>query len=232
MRTLVIIPAYNEEKSVGRAAAVLRDACPGCDVLIVNDGSADATLARAQESGARVLSLLHNLGVGGAMQTGFRYALKKGYDAAVQFDGDNQHPAQSIPELLRALEQTKADIIIGSRFLSGQGYQAGGFRRPAIRLLSRLLSGLTRCRVTDPTSGFRACGLRALGLFAENYPQRYPEPESLLLATVHGLTFAEIPVVMNSRYEGESSLAGLTGLHYMFTVLMNLLFRKMKNKGA
>ncbi|MFH0921522.1 MAG: glycosyltransferase family 2 protein [Fibrobacterota bacterium] len=231
MKTLIIIPAYNEGRSIRQAADRLAESCPSCDVLIVNDGSVDDTKARARESHARVLSLCHNLGVGGAVQTGFRYALKKGYDAAVQFDGDNQHPAQSIPALLEILSHEKADIVIGSRFLSREGFQAETLRRPAIRFLSGLLTVLTGACVTDATSGFRAFGPRALRLFATHYPTRYPEPEALLIASKNGLRILEVPVAMRERAAGTSNFAGLTGLHYMFTVLMNLLFRKMKSKG-
>jgi len=186
-RILVIIPAYNEEDSIGRVIEDVRTNCPQMDILVVNDGSADHTSDRARASGVVVLDLPFNLGIGGGMQTGYKYAAEKGYDIAIQVDGDGQHDPKEIPKLLQTLEERKVDVAIGSRFITDLEYKATTMRRVGITVLSKVISIMVRQKITDPTSGFRASRQKAIQLFAVNYPQDYPEPEVVVLLSKSGL---------------------------------------------
>jgi glycosyltransferase involved in cell wall biosynthesis len=224
-KVLIVIPAFNEEQSIGAAVRKVRRVCPDYGLVIINDGSTDNTRVVAGAQGADTVNLADNLGIGGAVQTGFLLARRRKYNVMIQYDGDNQHPAEQVGQLADTLRKSGADIVIGSRFIAPGGYKTFPFRLPGIFILSRLLSRLVRSRITDPTSGFRAFGPRAINLFAEEYPQSYPEPECLVLAHRHGLKIVEIPVVMKARTGGDSSIGLLTGLHYMFTVIINVFLR-------
>lgn len=205
-RVIVIIPAFNEEASLAGVVADLRANAPETSILVVDDGSTDNTAAVARSLGVPVLPLPFNLGVGGALRTGFRYAVRHGFDRAVQFDGDGQHDATQIAILMRALDDG-ADLVIGTRFGEGTDYDVGRTRSGAMRLLRigvRLLSGQA---FTDTSSGFRAFSGRMLGYFAETYPREYlaDTVEALLLASYEGYRLAEVPVVMRQRTAGTAS---------------------------
>jgi len=228
-RILLIIPAYNESGNIERTVEEARGVSVDCDILVVDDGSLDDTAARARAAGARVISLPFNLGVGGAVQTGFVYALRAGYAVAVQVDGDGQHDLAFLGDLLDPVVQGQADIAVGSRFIGPyQGYRSSFVRRIGIQFFARLISFLTRSRVTDPTSGFRAFNLRALRVFAGDYPLDFPEPESIVAATMHGLKLCEVPVQMRKRLYGASSIRYLKTLYYMIKVTFAILLDTLK----
>ncbi len=222
MRTLVIVPAYNEAASLPAVLAGLREHAPQCDVCVVDDGSSDATATIARSLGARVLSSPINLGIGGAVQTGYLWARDHGYDVAVQVDGDGQHDPRYVGAALAAVGEG-ADLVVGSRFLSREGFQSTGLRRAGIRYLAWFLRLRCGARVTDPTSGFRAAGRRALELFAREYPSDYPEPESIGLAVRDGLVVREIPVTMHARQHGRSSIDAWRTTYYLVKVSLALL---------
>lgn len=222
MKTLIIIPAYNEAKNLVGLLDSLKSVCPEHDVVVINDSSDDNTLDVCRKHNANVIDLPVNLGIGGAVQTGYRYALSSRYDAAVQVDGDAQHNPEYIGKLLAELNNG-ANICIGSRFIVKKGFQSSMARRFAIRYFSGLIYLFTGCRVTDPTSGFRACDRRAIRLFATDYPQDYPEPESIVNAARNKLSVVEVPVVMNERKEGKSSITHLKSLYYMIKVSLSVI---------
>lgn len=212
---LVIVPAFDEQDSVGSVIEEVHKHQPDADILVVDDGSADATAQRARLAGAAVLRLPFNLGVGGAMRAGFLYAVRNNYRAAVQVDADGQHDPQCIADLLRALNS--ADVVVGSRFAGRGSYRAAGPRRWAMRLLALGLSVLCRTRLTDVTSGFRAAGPRALALFAFEFPVEYlgDTVESLVVAHRAGLSITEVPVLMRPRLAGQASQNPLRALGYL-----------------
>jgi len=231
-RALVVVPAYNEETMIAWALRDLRRRAPWADVVVINDGSSDQTAAEARRAGARVLDLPIKLGIGGAVQTGFQYAWANGYDLAFQFDGDGQHRARLLGELARPVLQGQADLVVGSRFLRPRGLTATGARLVGIKILAKAISMLTRRPVTDPTSGFRAVGRRGLALFVRDYPQDYPEPESLLLVRKQGLVAHEIPAPIRRRRGGVSSISLLVGVHYMAKVLLAIVVDVLKEPVA
>lgn len=203
-RVLIVVPAYNEQGVVGDVVRTLR-CTVAYDVLVVDDGSTDRTSQEAGAAGAQVLTLPFNLGVGGAMRAGFRYAVNRGYDGVVQVDADGQHDPKFVPDLVDSLAD--ADVVIGARFAGVGGYSVGGLRRCAMRMLAYGISTLASTRLTDVTSGFRASGPRALPLFAESYPPEYlgDTVESLVLAHRAGLSLAQLPVAMRERQGGAPS---------------------------
>jgi glycosyltransferase involved in cell wall biosynthesis len=223
MRIAAIIPAYNEARNLPRLAETLRAYAPSLDVCVVDDGSTDGTASVARELGWTVLRLSVNLGIGGAVQAGYLWALERGHDVAVQIDGDGQHDPAFLPALLAPLERGEADVVIGSRFLSDGGFRSTLVRRAGIRYLSWFLRLRCGARVTDATSGFRAAGRSAIGLFARYYPSDYPEPEAVALAKRAGLRLAEVPVRMNERAHGQSSITALRTLYYLVKVSLALV---------
>lgn len=222
MRALVIIPAYNEEKNIVGLLDRLKITCPEYDVVVVNDCSSDNTLKLCRESGADVISLPVNLGIGGAVQAGFRYAMYNDYDFAVQVDGDGQHDPKYISLLLSGLGE-KSNLCIGSRFIDGEGFQSSAIRRLGIRYFSTLIYIFTGQRIKDPTSGFRACDRKAVQLFAVDYPRDYPEPESIVNASRQGLKVTEMPVVMNRRTGGKTSITSSRSVYYMIKVSLAII---------
>ncbi|MGN8245649.1 glycosyltransferase family 2 protein [Cellulomonas soli] len=206
-RVLAVLPAWNEEASLPLVLEELRAAAPDVDVLVVSDGSTDRTVASARAAGVRVLDLPINLGVGGAMRAGFKFALANGYDAVVQCDADGQHDPLDIPRLVEVAAETGADVVIGARFAGAGDYSARGPRRWAMRLLSTVLSRLVGTTLTDTTSGFKLSGPRAVALFAREYPAEYlgDTIEALVIAHRAGLTVHQLPVVMRPRAAGEPS---------------------------
>lgn len=229
-RVLLIVPAYNEEASIRTVAETIRAA--GYDFVVVNDGSRDATLQVCQEHNIPVLNLSVNLGIGGAVQTGHMYALEQGYDIDIQFDGDGQHDIASVPALIAAI-QNGANLVVGSRFVekSANNFQSTGMRRLGIKWLSGIIKFVTGQRVYDVTSGFRACGRRAIELFCKDYPIDYPEPESIVTAIKHNLTVAEVPVQMNERQGGTSSIRTFSSMYYMVKVSLAILIQGITRFG-
>ncbi|MDP2654063.1 MAG: glycosyltransferase family 2 protein [Candidatus Omnitrophota bacterium] len=228
-RILAIVPAYNESGNIGRTVRELQAVPLPLDILVVDDGSRDATLREAREAGVLTVALPFNLGIGGAVQTGFQFAARKKYRAAVQVDGDGQHDARFLPDLLRPIESGEADMVIGSRFLPPYvGYRSSFIRRIGIQFFAWLIGALTGYRVTDPTSGFRAFNRRMIKTFAGRYPQDYPEPESIVLASRMSAQVKEVPVQMRERLSGHSSIRYLATLYYMFKVTLAILLDMVK----
>jgi glycosyltransferase involved in cell wall biosynthesis len=228
-RRIAVVPAYNEEQNIARVVAELRVFDPGLDIVVVSDGSADRTAEVAEAAGARVLRLPYNLGIGGAVQTGFRYAWEQGYDLAVRCDGDGQHVPGELPKVVRPVESGEADIAVGSRFVSGNGYRSSASRRVGIVLLATVVSAIARQRVTDTTSGFQALNRRALELFAADSPHDYPEVEGMVMTIRHKLRLVEVPVELRERRHGRSSITAFRSVYYMAKVLTALfvgLFRR------
>jgi glycosyltransferase involved in cell wall biosynthesis len=223
-RNLAIVPAYNEEATVEAVVRRIHESAPSFDVLVVDDGSTDHTTAYARRAGAAVARLPFNVGIGGTVQTGYRYALAGGYDYAVQVDGDGQHDPAEIKKLLdRIHADPPVEMVYGTRFADNTGFQSTSMRRFGIKLFALTLSLVTKQRVTDPTSGFRLCDRRAIALFAENYPIDYPEVEAILLMHRNQLRSAEVPVEMHERGGGSSSITLLKSGYYMVKVLLAVL---------
>jgi glycosyltransferase involved in cell wall biosynthesis len=219
----------NEEHTIGRVIDELRAFDPGLVVVVVDDGSLDGTSRVAADRGVRVLRLPFNLGIGGAVQTGFRYAWENGYELAVRCDGDGQHIPAELTKVIAPVLAGEADIAVGSRFAGGEGYRSSASRRIGIRLLALIVSGIAHQRVTDTTSGFQALNRRALELFAADYPHDYPEVEGMVMTIKHRLRLVEVPVQMREREHGQSSITALRSVYYMAKVLTALfvgLFRR------
>jgi glycosyltransferase involved in cell wall biosynthesis len=226
--TLIVLPAFNEEASVGPVLQEIQRAMPGVPCLVVDDGSTDSTAERARAAGATVLQLPFNLGVGGAMRAGFRYAEEEGYRTVVQLDADGQHDPAEVPELIAALGE--ADIAIGARFAGKGSYSTRGPRRWAMLVLSRVISGISRTRLTDTTSGFKANGPRAIALFAEHYPAEYlgDTVEALVIAARAGLRIRQVPVAMRPRQGGEPSHRPVKAAVYLVRAFVALGFALLR----
>ena len=219
-KRIAIVPALNEEGSVARVIDEIRDFDPGFDILVVDDGSVDRTAAVASARGARVVKLPFNLGIGGAVQTGYRYAWERGYDLAVQVDGDGQHDPRELPGLLEPVLAGDVDMAVGSRFAGTRGYSVPWGRRLATRFFAAVISVVVRQRVTDTTSGFRAVNRRGIALFARDYPHDYPEVEATVMLVKHRLRLCEVPVAMRERTAGRTSIGPLYSVLYMVKVLL------------
>jgi glycosyltransferase involved in cell wall biosynthesis len=230
LRKLAIVPAHNEEDMVGRVVRDIGRSATGFDVLVVDDGSTDRTARVAEEAGATVITHPFNLGIGGAMQSGYKHALRHDYDVAVQVDGDGQHKPEYLDEMVDALQlDGRADMVYGSRFREDPGYKVPLGRRAGNLIFSVVLSVLTRQRITDPTSGFRMTNRRGIELFARDYPHDYPEVEAILMLHHNDLRIHEVPVRMNARGFGRSSIDYPRSAYYMAKVLLALfvgLFRR------
>jgi hypothetical protein len=223
VRRIAIVPAFNEEGAVGRVIDGIRAYDQGLEIVVVDDGSSDRTADVARARGAHVLRLPFNLGIGGAVQTGFRYAFENGFDLAVRLDGDGQHDPQQLDAVVAPVLCGDVDIAVGSRYLSeSEGYQSSAPRRIGIRILANTVSLLTRQRITDPTSGFQALNRKAITLFAADYPHDYPEVEALVLVVRHRLRLCEVPVAMRPRTTGQSSIRAASSVYYMVKVLLAL----------
>lgn len=229
LRVLVIIPAHNERESLPHVIAEVRRHAPEWDIAVVDDGSSDDTSEVARGLGVILLRLPVNLGIGGAVQTGLIYGQREGYGMCLQVDGDGQHnPAESV-KLVEKLLETGADAAVGSRFLITEGFQSTFARRIGIRVLRAVLGWLTGEPITDPTSGQRALGRRAIELLARDYPQEYPEPEVIYILRRHGLRLIEVPVQMAARQSGESSIRMVHSVLYMLKVLLALFIHATRS---
>ncbi len=231
LRKLAIVPAYNEQGMVGRVVRDIKRQAPDFDVVVVDDGSSDRTGAEAEANGATVLRHPFNVGIGGAMQSGFKYALRHDYDVAAQVDGDGQHKPAHLEDLLAKLRTSgdEADMVCGSRFRGNPGYKVPLGRRLGNLIFSVVLTVICRKRITDPTSGFRMTNRRGIELFARDYPHDYPEVEAILMLHAHRLRIREVPVRMNARGYGRSSIDYPRSAYYMAKVLLALfvgLFRR------
>lgn len=224
----VIIPAFNEEGSIGDLIAELKQWVPDLDVIVISDGSSDSTASLTRARGVTVLDLPCNLGVGGAVQTGFKYAYEKGYRYVIRVDGDGQHPPAEIPKLLKIMEREEADLIIGSRFKGKKGFVSNLVRYLGIKMLALFLSWICRSRITDPTSGFWIVNRKLLHYFAHDYPTEYPEPEAIALLRRYGFIFREEPVDFRPRTSGRSSIGTWGTVYYMMKVGLALLVDRIR----
>jgi glycosyltransferase involved in cell wall biosynthesis len=228
VRTLVFIPAWNEEAALPGVIADVREAIPGADLLVVDDGSSDATAERAREAGVPVASLPFNQGLGAALQTGYLYALRGGYDVCAHLDADGQHPPEEVARLLAEVTADRADLVIGSRYHAGAVVESGDYRPTISRRIGTsvfrfFLTLATRQRFTDTTSGMRAANRRVMALFSRHYSPDFAEIESLQLAVRQGLRVEELPVRMLERAGGSSFLTPLRSAFFIFKGLVVLL---------
>lgn len=230
MRILIIIPAYNEEANIRQLLKKLKDVSE-VDVLVINDHSRDDTSKICLEEEVNIIDLPCNLGIGGAVQTGYKYAALKGYDYAVQVDGDGQHNPEFIRQLIQPLILNEADLVIGSRYIKKEGFQSTFLRRLGINYFCILLKLLIKKKITDPTSGFRACNKEVIRLFSSYYPMDYPEPESIVHVIRNGFSVEEIPVIMNERSGGVSSINSFKSVYYMIKVSFAMLFDLMRKQN-
>ena len=224
MRAIALVHALNEEGTIASVVAELRAYDAELEILVIDDGSHDRTAEIARAAGARVLRLPFNLGIGGAVQTGFRYAFENDFDLAVRVDGDGQHDASQLAAVVDPVLRGDTDIAVGSRYLGtrADGYRSSTTRRLGIRILARVVSLLTREPITDPTSGFQALNRTAIALFAADYPHDYPEVEAIVLVRRHRLRLLEVPIAMRPRVVGRSSIRTLASVYYMVKVLLAL----------
>lgn len=220
---LIIIPAYNEENNIEKVVDNIVKNYPQYDYIIINDGSQDGTRRVCKERGYEYINLSINLGIGGAVQTGYKYARDKGYDIAVQIDGDGQHDIAFLPEILSILKKDEADIVIGSRFINKEGFQSSAVRRFGINFLSGLIWICTGKHIKDVTSGFRVVNKRFINYYADNYPIDYPEPEAIIAAIMNRGRIKEYPVVMQERMGGTSSIKMFGSVYYMIKVTLAIL---------
>lgn len=226
-KCLIIIPAYNEAGNIEKVVNNLIENYPQYDYVVVNDGSSDNTEKICIKNHYQVLNLPINMGIGGAVQTGYCYARDNEYEMAVQIDGDGQHDVAFLDKMIQVIEQGQADIVIGSRFVDKEGFQSSKLRRTGITFLSNLAWLLTGVKVKDITSGYRLVNRRFINLYAEDYPFDYPEPEAVVIAAVYGGKIQEYPVVMKERESGESSITFKKSVYYMIKVTLAMLIRRL-----
>ena len=229
-KNLIIIPAYNEAESIGTVIDNIRHHAPHVDIVVVNDGSLDDTARIAEEKGVFVLNLPYNLGIGGAVQTGYKFACEMDYDIAVQVDGDGQHPAAEISKLIETIQDDKADIVIASRYIEDNDRELFTIRRLGKWLLSNTITVLTGLRITDSSSGFRAVNRKVMELFAQRYPRDYPEPETVAFLVREKFRVKEIPVAMNQRDLGESSITFSRGIYYIIKVVLAITIKMFEKR--
>ncbi|HHV99656.1 MAG TPA: glycosyltransferase family 2 protein [Clostridiaceae bacterium] len=223
MKILTIIPAYNEEKSITSVIANVRRYVPESDILVVNDGSSDNTALYAAAANAMIINLPFNLGIGGAMQTGYMFARDNNYDIAIQVDGDGQHNPSDIQKLVKPVIDNLTDMAIGSRYISRTSYRSSYLRRIGMIFFSALVAFLTGNKVKDTTSGFRVVNRNIINYFAKNYPTDYPEVDVLVKLHKKGFRIMEIPVEMNRRQNGKSSITPFRSVYYMIKVSISIL---------
>ena len=228
MRKLVIIPAYNEQGGIVKTVRDVEEHAPEFDYIIINDCSTDHTLEICREHGFPVVNLPVNLGIGGGVQTGYVYALRQGYDIAVQFDGDGQHNARYLNEMAEKLKDEHLDMVIGSRYIKKEGFQSSGLRRVGIRYFTWLIKLITGQKITDPTSGMRMANRDVIEIYAKNYPKDYPEPESTMRLIRHRRKIEEFPVEMRDRQGGVSFISPLVSVYYMLKVTLAIIIERVR----
>ncbi len=228
MKKIAIIPAYNERDSIVKTVSDLQKKAPDFDYVIINDCSTDDTMDVCREHGLHVLNLPINLGIGGAVQTGYLYAYNNNYDLAVQFDGDGQHDASYLEMMSMVMEEKQLDMVIGSRFIKKEGFQSSGLRRIGIRYFAFLTKFLFGKEITDATSGMRMCNRRVMELFIKEYPRDYPEPESVARLLRHKCRIEEVPVIMHERETGVSSISLKKSGYYMIKVSLAVLIERLR----
>lgn len=225
MRIMAIVPAYNEGKSIYSVVSSIKFSRPDIDIVVVNDGSIDSTSQEARRAGAYVIDLPYNLGIGGAVQTGYIHGCKENYDIVVQIDGDGQHDPCDLDKLLSPVISGEVDMAIGSRFIEISGYKSPVFRNMGINFFSRVVADITGRDIRDTTSGFRAMNKRVIDLFANYYPTDYPEVETIVYALKKGIRIKEIPVKMRFRTQGKSSITPIKAVYYMIKVTLALILQ-------
>ncbi|MBJ8349046.1 glycosyltransferase family 2 protein [Streptococcus zalophi] len=230
MKKIILIPAYNESSNIEKTISSIEKDAPDFDYVIINDCSTDSTLEICRKNGFNVISLPINLGIGGAVQTGYRYAKRNGYDIAVQVDGDGQHNPSFLSKMLQELTESNVDMVIGSRFIKNEGFQSSFARRIGIRYFRWLIKLMTGETITDATSGLRMVNRKLIERFSYNYPDDYPEPETVVETLINGNNIKEIPVIMNERMGGVSSISMSKSIYYMIKVTLAILFVKLRGK--
>lgn len=225
MKIMVAIPAYNEEKNIFSVVNAVKNNNPEVDVVVINDGSRDCTELEAQKAGAFVINLPQNLGIGGAVQTGYIYASRRGYDAVIQIDGDGQHNPKDLSRLIDSIAKDEADMVIGSRFVKKTDYESSKMRKLGINFFSKLVSLVCGRDFFDTTSGYRAVNKKVIELFSRYYPRDYPEVETIVYASRMGIRIKEIPVNMDKRQGGSSSITPLKSIYYMIKVTCAVLLQ-------
>lgn len=228
MKKLIIIPAYNEQESIKKTVENIMEKAPHFDYIVINDCSTDKTKEICETEEFNVIHLPVNLGIGGAVQTGYLYAARNGYDIAVQVDGDGQHDPQFLSKMADYMEAEHADMVIGSRFIDKEGFQSSGARRVGIKYFTMLIKLLTGTKITDPTSGLRMVNREIIEFFAEEYPKDYPEPESVVAILRRKKKVLEIPVIMRERSGGVSSISMKKSVYYMIKVSLAILIERIR----
>ncbi|GAA4827631.1 glycosyltransferase family 2 protein [Paenibacillus vulneris] len=224
-KVLIVIPAFNEQNNILKVIRDIRESLPYSDILVINDCSHDNTsLTARQAEGVKVVDLPFNLGIGGAVQTGFKYAYTRGYDYMVQIDGDGQHIAKEVEKLYDTMNRSGCDMVIGSRFLDIQSYRTTWSRRLGIKVFYLLFRMMIQTKVTDSTSGFRMYNRRSIELLCKHYPDDYPEPDAIILLRKHGLRITEVGVEMREREHGASSITPIKSPYYMAKVILSIFF--------
>lgn len=226
-KVLIIIPAFNEAENITKFIDTLIKDYPQYDYVIIDDGSEDDTGVICDQNGYNVVHLPINLGIGGAVQTGYKYALRHGYDIAVQMDGDGQHDPRYLDEMVAHIENNEADLVVGSRFVTKEGFQSSATRRFGIGFLSLLGQFLTGVRLKDITSGYRMVNKELITLYSMDYPSDYPEPEAMVIAAIAGFRLKEHPVIMRERENGVSSINLKKSIYYMIKVTMAMVIRRL-----
>ena len=236
MKILMIIPAYNEQDSILGTVEMIKEynqnTTMKVDYVVINDGSIDTTEKILKENKLNHVTLVHNLGIGGAVQTGYKYALENDYDVAIQFDGDGQHDINYVPTIVKPLENNEADVCIGSRFVDNttSEFKSTGARRAGIKIISTLINLFVHKKIYDPTSGFRAANKKTIKYLSKNYPTEYPEPESIVDLVRLGFRVTEKPVKMHERAGGVSSIRAWKTVYYMINVSLSIIVTSMKGK--
>lgn len=228
MKKIVIIPAYNEEGGIVKTVTDVMENAKDFDYVVINDCSKDNTLEICYEHNFNVVNLPVNMGIGGGVQTGYMYAYRNGYDIAVQFDGDGQHNASYLNNMSKKLIEDNLDMVIGSRYIEKEGFQSSGMRRMGIKYFTGLIKLLTGKKITDPTSGMRMINRKIMKQFSEEYPKDYPEPESVVTILKEGAKVEEIPVKMNAREKGVSSISPSKSIYYMVKVSIAVLIAAIR----
>lgn len=232
MKTLVIIPAYNEANNILSVVSNLKKTSPKTDYVVVNDCSKDETERICRANGLNYINLPSNLGIGGAVQTGYLYALNNNYDIAIQMDGDGQHDPEFIPKLIKPIENGEADMVIGSRFVNKdkKGFQSSFMRRLGSKLIHCMLKLSCGIKISDSTSGYRAASKKLIQFFSENYAQDYPEPEAIISSVMNGYKVEEVPVCMHERQSGKSSINPMKSINYMIKVPLAILIYRLGHR--